>query len=83
MHVNVLDLLFALLSTMFTACAIEKELGTLRYMWRFCLLGSMTLLVFTIVCALTGIQQVSGGLWPVMFLDLVYVCMKNPDQIRE
>ena len=72
MHMNVLDFLFAMLSYMFTACAIEKELGTIRMIYRFFVLGGICLVVFTIFCALTGVNQVSAGLWPMMFCDLVY-----------
>lgn len=72
MHMNVLDLLFALMSYMFTACMIEKELGTLRATYRFFVLGAVTLLVFTCICGVLGLNQVSAGLWPMMFCDLVY-----------
>ncbi len=80
---NVLDLLFSLLSYMFTACLIEQEIGTIRAIVRFFMLGSLTLVLFTLICLATGIQQVSAGLWPLMFTDLVYTCMKNPNQIRK
>jgi len=68
----VLDLLFSLLSYMFTACMIEKELGTIRFTYRFFVLGMLTLVVFTVLCLITGFQQISAGLWPLMFIDLVY-----------
>lgn len=77
-----MDLLFSLLSYMFTACTIEKELGTLRTVYRFFVIGSLTLVIFTVLCLLTGMNQVSAGLWPMMFCDLVYQCMKAPNQIR-
>lgn len=69
---NVMDLLFALLSYMFTACTIEKEIGTIRMMYRFFVLGAICLVIFTIICAVTGLNQVSAGLWPMMFCDLVF-----------
>lgn len=76
---NVLDLLFSLFSYMITACAIENELGTVRTMFRFWVLGTLTLFIFSVFCFTTGIQQVSAGLWPMMFADLVLTCMKNPN----
>jgi len=68
---------------MFTAVQIEKEIGTIRATYRFFVLGAVALLTFCIVCWVTGIQQVSAGLWPMMFCDLVYVCMKDPNAIRQ
>jgi len=79
---NFMDLLFGLLCYMFTACTIEKEIGTIRSVYRFFILGAISLVVFFIICAVTGINQVAAGLWPMMFCDLVYTCMKNPNQIR-
>ena len=72
MHMNVLDLLFALMSYMFTACMIEKELGTLIATYRFFVLGAVTLVIFTCICGVLWLNQVSAGLWPMMFCDLVY-----------
>lgn len=83
MHANVLDLLFSLLSYMFTAIAIEQELGTLRAIYRFFAVGLLTLTTFSVICAITGLSQISLGLWPIMFADLVYQCMKNPNQSRK
>lgn len=80
---NFLDLLFSLMSYMFTACMIEKEIGTIRMMYRFFMLGFITLVVFTLICGLTGFNQISAGLWPLMFVDLVYICMKDPEQSRK
>jgi hypothetical protein len=68
---------------MFTACMIEKEIGTIRMVYRFWVLGFITLSMFVLICVLLGLQQVSAGLWPVMFFDLVYICMKNPNQVRK
>jgi hypothetical protein len=79
---NFMDLLFALFSYMFTACQIEKEIGTLRMAYRFMVLGGICLLTFTIICAVAGINTACAGLWPMMFCDLVFVCMKDPEQIR-
>lgn len=51
-------------------------------MYRFFVLGAICLVTFTVICAAAGIQQVCAGLWPMMFCDLVFQCMKNPNQIR-
>lgn len=79
MHINFLDMLFALLSYMFTACQIEKEIGTVKMAYRFFVLGAICLATFTLICGLTGLNQVSAGLWPMMFCDLVFQCMKQPE----
>lgn len=78
-HLNILDLLFSLLSFMFAACMIEKEIGTIRMIYRFFTLGLITLTLFTVFCGITGINQISAGLWPIMFIDLVFLCMQNPN----
>lgn len=52
---NFMDMLFAMLSYMFTACQIEKEIGTLRMMYRFFVIGAICLVTFTIICGVTGI----------------------------
>lgn len=54
-HMNFMDMLFAMLSYMFTACQIEKEIGTLRMMYRFFVIGAICLVTFTIICGVTGI----------------------------
>lgn len=81
-HMGVLQLLFGLFSYMFTACEIEKEIGTVRMIYRFFVLGGICLVIFTIICALLGLNQVSQGLWCMVFCDMVYKCMKQPDQVR-
>jgi membrane associated rhomboid family serine protease len=53
-HANILDMLFSLLSYIFTAIAIEQELGTVRTTYRFIALGLLTMVTFTIICGLTG-----------------------------
>ena len=52
---NFLDLLFALLSYMFTACQIEKEIGTLRMLYRFFILGAIVMVSLTIINGVTGL----------------------------
>lgn len=75
MHPQLMTLLFALLSHLPHANNAEKTIGTVRYFFRFWMLGFTTLLIFCIVCGVAGLQQFSIGLWPMLFCDLVIECM--------
>ena len=64
------------------AANAENTIGTVRYFFRFWLLGTMTLLLFTIACGAASLNQFSIGLWPMLFCDLVIECMANPEQTQ-
>ena len=81
-HPQLLTLLFAMMSHLPHAGNAEREIGTVRYFFRFWMLGFFTLLLFTIVCGVTGLNQMSIGLWPMLFVDLVIECMANPEQTQ-
>ena len=51
-HPQILTLLFALLSHLPHAANAERTIGTVRYFFRFWLLGTVTLLLFTMTCGL-------------------------------
>lgn len=75
-----MTLLFALMSHLPHAANAERQIGTVRYFLRFWLLGFLTLALFTIVCGVAQLNQISIGLWPMLFVDLVIECMANPEQ---
>lgn len=62
-----------------TAMKVEKDMGTIRMMWRFLTFGVLINLIFTCVTVPLGIEQLSVGLWPLLFADIVCDCMKNPN----
>ena len=78
-HPQLLTLLFALMSHLPHAARAEQTIGTVRYFYRFWLLGFLTLFLFTIVCGAGQINQFSIGLWPMLFCDLVIECMQEPE----
>ena len=57
----------------------EQTIGTVRYFFRFLMLGFFTLTLFTILCGVAGINQFAIGLWGLFFCDLVIECMANPE----
>lgn len=79
---DLMMVLFTLLSWMPTACRIEKQEGTVKFAARTIFLGTIINLLFCMVCALAGIQQMSMGLWPLVFTDMVVECMRSPDVPR-
>ena len=81
-HPQLLTLLFAMMSHLPHAANAERTIGTVRYFMRFWMLGFFTLLLFTITCWITGMNQISIGLWPMMFVDLVIECMANPEAVQ-
>ena len=81
-HPQILTLLFALLSHLPHAANAERTIGTVRYFFRFWLLGTVTLLLFTIVCGVGSLNQFSLGLWPMFFCDLAIECMQNAEQTQ-
>lgn len=81
-HPQLLTLLFAMMSHLPHASNAEKTIGSVRYIFRFWMLGFVTLLLFTIACGISGLNQFSIGLWPMLFCDLVIECMANPEQTQ-
>ncbi len=49
-HPQLMTLLFALMSHLPHAANAERTIGTVRYFFRFWMLGFMTLLIFTMIC---------------------------------
>lgn len=61
---------------------VEHQLGSVRMFARFILLGFTINLLFTLLCAFGGLQQLSVGLWPLVFAEIVIECMQNPEMQR-
>jgi hypothetical protein len=40
--------------------------------YRFVVFGTLINLLFCVVIAVTGLRQMSVGLWPVLMMDIVY-----------
>ena len=71
MNYNLVDLVFAVFSYLYTAYALEHEMGTVRLISRFLTMGHLIYTIFIPVCLSTGHnKQVSGGLWPMVFADM-------------
>ena len=51
-HPQILTLLFALMSHLPHAANAERQIGTVRYFFRFWLLGTVAMLMFTITCGI-------------------------------
>lgn len=81
-HTQLLELLFAVLSYIPSAIVVEKDLGTVRMVHRFLTLGLLINLIFTAIVVPAQLNQLSVGLWPLLFADIVCECMKQPDMPR-
>ena len=81
-HPQLLTLLFAMMSHLPHAARAEQTIGTVRYFCRFWLLGFLTLALFTLVCDVAQLNQISIGLWPMLFVDLVIECMAQPEAVQ-
>ncbi len=82
-HINMLDMLFAVFSYVYTAADLEHDLGTVKMIHRFGTMSMLILITFTAFCYASGLPQISAGLWPIVFMDLAFHCMKQPEQSRK
>lgn len=55
----------------------------MRAIYRFFILGGAANLLFAIVGLVLRTDQVSTGLWPLFFIDLVVDAMENPQEHRK
>lgn len=49
---------------------------------RFFLLGVTIECIFSLICIIGGLRQLSIGLWPLVFTEIVIECMTNAEQSR-
>lgn len=61
---------------------MERQEGTVRICARFFTLGTLINTLFVIVCGIFGLNQMSMGLWPLVFTDMVIECMRSPEVSR-
>jgi hypothetical protein len=78
-------LLFSLMSYMPTAMNQEKVEGTVKFAFRFFVIaivieGLFDVLAFGLSFYIPSIiKEVSVGLWPILFCDIVIECNRSPD----
>ena len=82
-HTQLLELLFSVLSYIPSAIQIEREIGTVRMVHRFLTFGVLINTIFTAIVVPLGLSQMSIGLWPLLFADIVCQCMKEPEAGRK
>ena len=46
------------------------------------MLGFVVESIFTLICVIGGFKQLSIGLWPLVFTEIVIECMQNPEESR-
>lgn len=62
---------------------LEQKIGTVKMFQRFLMLGITINLIFTLLCVIGGFEtQISIGLWPLLFAEIVIECMQNPEMER-
>jgi membrane associated rhomboid family serine protease len=81
-HSQLLELVFSVMSYIPSAIKVEKDIGTVRMVHRFLTLGFLINTIFTAIVVPIGINQMSVGLWPLLFADIVCECMKTPEMER-
>lgn len=87
-HPQLLYLLFSLLSYMPTCVKMEKLDGTVKMSFRFFVLATIIETLFVLVSYMisfkwkTILMDVSVGLWPILFAEIVIECNRNPDVAR-
>jgi membrane associated rhomboid family serine protease len=88
-HVQLLQLLFSLMSYLPTAMMQERLDGTVKQAHRFFLNNTLISVLFVVVCYLLSwmygpqiLSLPSIGLWPIIMCDIVIECNKSPDLAR-
>ncbi len=84
-HPQLLMLLFSLMSYMPTAMTQEKVEGTVKFAFRFFVIAIVIGLLFNALAYAISfympsiMKEVSIGLWPILFCDIVIECNRSPD----
>jgi len=82
-HTSLLEFLFSIISYLPRACIVEKQIGTVKMAHRMITLGVFINTIFTFICGVGGLErQMSIGLWPLVFAEIVIECMESPDSAR-
>jgi membrane associated rhomboid family serine protease len=85
-HIQLLQLIFSLLSYIPTAIAQERSEGTVKQAVRFLTTSVVIQILFTLACFVLAMTLSAGfmtsmsiGLWPILFCDIVIECNKDPE----
>lgn len=91
---SLLNIIFAFLSWIKDACALENAMGTLKYMIIFFINSIFIQIIYSLMILLVylitkekgilyinvGMGQVeNNGLWPIIMAELTLLCMTNPE----
>ena len=91
---SLLNIIFAFLSWIKDACALESSMGTLKYMMIFFINSILIQVIYCLVILLVylvtkekGILLMNvgmggvenNGLWPIIMAELTLLCMTNPE----
>jgi membrane associated rhomboid family serine protease len=88
-HIQLLQLLFSLLSYVPTAINQEKIDGTVKHAFKFLATSVIIQSLFVLACFTLSVTvnprfmtTMSVGLWPILFCDIVIECNRSPDVAR-
>ena len=81
-HNFLLEIFFSLMSYVFPAIMIERQMGTVRMIQRFFAFGVLINVISTVIIVACGLNQYCMALWPLIFVDIVCECMKAPEMAR-
>ncbi|CAG9334819.1 unnamed protein product [Blepharisma stoltei] len=87
--ISILDLIFEMISFLFLSCKIERKYGTSKYFMYFFINNALIALSMSLIFMLIScipIDYLQGlayyylaGLWPIIMMEIVIRCNKNPE----
>ena len=91
---SLLNILFAFISWIKDACALENSMGTIKYMLIFFINSILIQIIYSFILILISIiiqnksvlklnligrNVENNGLWPIIMSELTLLCMMNPE----
>ncbi len=91
---SILNIIFAFISWIKDACALENSMGTLKYMIIFFINAILIQIIYSLILILISLiiknksvlklNLISGhvennGLWPIIMSELTLLCLMNPE----
>lgn len=77
---SLLNIIFAFTSWIPSGCEVEKEIGTVAYLFMFFTHSIIIQVLFVIFAYSLSLASLSSvGLWPVILVEITVKCMKNPN----
>ena len=91
---SLLNILFAFISWIKDACALENSMGTIKYMLIFFINSILIQIIYSLILILISIiiqnksvlklnligrNVENNGLWPIIMSELTLLCMMNPE----